>query len=216
MLRVQEDERSRIAADLHDDTIQVMTAALISLGVVNRHVQGVGDERKQRAIDGARDTLAEAIERTRRMTFDLRPQLLDADGVGAAITSLAKAVATEAGFAISIDVSAERYAPVIESLVYRTVREVLTNTRKHAHAAHVHVGLREHDGALHGTITDDGRGFDVETALERARQTFHVGFDIIAERVRLAGGAFEIFSAPGRGTDVRFSVPVVREARPPA
>jgi signal transduction histidine kinase len=97
--------------------------------------------------------------------------------------------------------------------VYRTVREVLTNTRKHASASHVHVGLREHDGTLHGTVTDDGRGFDVGVELERARQTFHVGFDIIAERVRLAGGAFEIVSAPGRGTDVRFSVPVESGSR---
>ncbi len=208
MVQVQDEERSRIAAELHDDTLQVMAAAMLSLEVVSRHVHDRGDERGRQLVAAAYDTLAEAIERTRRMTFDLRPQVLETEGVGPAVSALAKAVAAEGGPTVALDIDVGRYPPELESVVYRTVREALANSRRHSQASRVVISLHELDGHLRGTIADDGIGFDLAAALERARSSFHVGIDTMEERVGLTGGTLEIATAPGHGTEIRFTVPI--------
>jgi PAS domain S-box-containing protein len=213
LVEAQELERARIAADLHDDTIQVMTAALLRLDASQRKLPP-GSE-ADRAATRARRTLSDAIERTRKLTFDLRPQLLDAEGLAPAIGALCTEAADESGFQPELDVDVRRYSDVIESLIFRTVQEALANIQRHAHATRVRITVHEINGVVHGNITDDGTGFDVGSVRARARATHHFGMDISAERVRLAGGTFTITSAPGSGTQVNFSLPVHRTADTP-
>jgi len=208
LLEAQEEERVRIAADLHDDTIQAMTAALLRLDSA-QHALTPGEQAHDR-VARARDTLAEAIERTRKLTFDLRPQLLEAEGLTAAVSDLAHHSANHAGFRLDLDLDLARYSDVIESLVFRTIHEALINIQRHANAQRVCLEVRDVDGLITGTIADDGSGFDVASARARARATHHFGLDNSVERLRLAGGNLTLVSTPGAGTYVTFALPAHR------
>jgi signal transduction histidine kinase len=202
LVTAHEQERARIAGDLHDDTIQVMTAALLSLDAARR-AGGDAD-----ALDRAYMTLAEAIERTRRMTFGLRPQLLEAQGLATAIPALARRYAHQAGFRLQLELDVGRHEDVVESLVLRTIQEALANAARHAGAAEVRIRIADDDhDRIRAEIVDDGVGFDPAAAQRRARTQHHFGIEAARERVLVAGGQFTIESAPGAGTAIAFSVP---------
>jgi signal transduction histidine kinase len=208
LLEAQEHERVRIAADLHDDTIQAMTAALLRLDSA-QHALNPGDQAHDR-VARARATLGEAIERTRKLTFNLRPQLLEAEGLTAAVSDLAHHAADQAGFRLELDLDLARYSDVIESLIFRTIHEALINIQRHANAHRVRIELRDADGLITGTVADDGSGFDVASARVRARATHHFGLENSAERLRLAGGNLTLSSTLGEGTRVIFALPAHR------
>ena len=209
LLQAQEDERSRIATELHDDTVQVMTAALLSMDrlvMISRR----GDVRRVgSAVTHTRAVLEEATERTRRLMFELRPAILHESGLGAALQLLADQTARETGASADVEVDARRYDPAVEELVYRTVQEALANARKHASPTAITVRLGENGGTgLVGEVADDGRGFDPVMIQRRSNAALHLGLESMMERIRAAGGDVELTSAPGRGTRVAFSVPL--------
>jgi len=208
MLRAEEAERARIATELHDDTIQVMTAALFTLDRVPRAIRAGDAQRALETLGTLRRTLVTAVERTRRMTFELRPPLLEAHGLRIAVRDLADEAAREGGFEVDLHATVDRYPFAIEDLVYRTVQEALSNVRKHAQASKVAIALHERNGSLTGWVRDDGRGFDIERALDRRRMRMHVGLDAMRERVHLAGGRLDIRSEKAAGTSVEFAVPL--------
>jgi PAS domain S-box-containing protein len=201
MLRIGEQERQRIATELHDDTIQVMTAALLMLDRTRR-------SEAQEALEAACRTLREAIDRTRRLTFQLRPPLLERDGLNAALRVLLDDAAEEAGWQTTLRIDCGRYGFGIEDLVYRTIQELVTNARKHANAAHLSIEIVEAGGELRSTITDDGVGFEPAQALDRATMRHHFGLDAAIERVHLAGGSLVLTSSPGAGTSVLLTLPL--------
>jgi PAS domain S-box-containing protein len=207
MLRAESDARSQIAADLHDDTIQVMTASMLGIERALRALDRGEPEHMRDVLESARGTMGAAIERARRMTFDLRPPLLATQGLAAAVTELAQVAAAEAGFEVQLDLQVVRHSLGIEDLAYRTVKEALANTRKHAGASHVAIRLWDVDGALSGEITDDGVGFDVGRALDRRAMRLHMGLDTMRERLALVGGSLDIASAPGSGSTIGFTIP---------
>jgi PAS domain S-box-containing protein len=207
MLRAEEDERSRIATELHDDTVQVMTASLVAMDRLALVARRRGDRELEEAVGAARATLEEATDRTRRLMFELRPAILQERGLQAAIHVLAEQVARECGATIHIDGGVSRYDAALEELVYRSVQEALANVRKHAHARRIDVRLADERGVLVCDVRDDGRGFDLAAARSRPQAAFHLGIDSLVERVRAAGGEAEIDSAPGAGTRVRVAVP---------
>ncbi|HYW28420.1 MAG TPA: PAS domain-containing protein [Gaiellales bacterium] len=207
MLHAEAAARAQIAGDLHDDTIQVMTAALMAVERVSLAAAD-GDPRVVEALSAARSTLQTAVERARRLTFELRPPLLDAQGLAAALRDLTAEAERESGFTVSLEAPSGRFSYTVEDLAFRTVKEALANARKHSEARHVQVRLWTQDGWLHGRIADDGRGFDVERALDRRGMRLHIGLDSMRERVRLAGGEVTITSAPGQGARVDFAVPL--------
>jgi signal transduction histidine kinase len=210
LLHAEEDERSRIATELHDDTVQVMTAALLAmdrLALISRS----GDlNRVAAAVAHTRAVLEEATERTRRLMFELRPAILHESGLGAAVDLLVEQTARETGAATQVEVDARRYDPVVEELVYRTVQEALANARKHARPKRITVRLQEKPGGagLVGEVSDDGRGFDPIVIQRRSDAALHLGIESMVERVRAAGGDVEVTSEPGAGTRVAFSVPL--------
>ncbi len=207
MLQAEEDERSRIATELHDDTVQVMTASLVALDRLALVARRGGDARLAEAVMHTRATLEEATDRTRRLMFELRPAILHEHGLLAAVRVLADEVAREAGATAQVSGEIGRYDRAVEELLYRSVQEALANVRKHAQAARIAVSLEERDGTLVCRVDDDGRGFDVAAARARPQAAFHLGIDSLAERIRAAGGDVAIDSAPGAGTRVRFVLP---------
>jgi signal transduction histidine kinase len=208
MLRAEEQERVRIATELHDDTIQVMTAALMAIDRLAAAIRAEDPRRMETTLLNARDMLSSAVDRTRRMTFELRPPLLEASGLPAAIRDLVEQTASEAGFDYELEVDIGRYPFVLEELVYRVVREAVANIRKHAGASRVSARVWVEGNHVHATVGDDGRGFDLEAALDRSRMRLHLGLDALVERVRMADGDVDIDTEPGRGTTVRLRVPV--------
>jgi PAS domain S-box-containing protein len=202
MIRAEQTERARIAGELHDDTVQVLAATLITL---DRLLSAPLDEGRRGVLLRARESLALAQERTRHLMFALRPQLLDARGLEAAVSELTRRVASECKFEIAVTVVPSRYAEGVESLCFRVVAEALTNIRKHANADNVVVDIQDRDGTLSCMISDDGHGFDTNRPL--APVGFNIGLETMRERVLLADGSFDVESSPEHGTIVRFTIP---------
>lgn len=207
LLRAEEQERRRLAAELHDDTVQVLTACLVALDRLAQTVDAAEHERISTAVFATRRTLAAATDRTRRLMFELRPTSLQQEGLSGALRDLAEQAGEEAGLRTATSVPAERHPYVVEEIAYRTVREAIVNVRKHARATALEVIVRVEDGRLHGRVIDDGRGFDVAAAIERSRRQRRMGLDTMRERLELAGGSVDLRSAPGEGTVVSFELP---------
>ena len=180
MLHSEAAARAQIAGELHDDTIQVMTAALMAVERVTIAAVDT-DRRVADALQDARATLRTAVERARRLTFELRPPLLDAQGIGAALRDLADEVGQEGGFAVALTAPEGRFTYLVEDLAFRTVKEALVNARKHSQASRVEVRLWSDEAWLRGCV-----------ARRRARIRRH-------PRSRSQRHA----AAPGPGRDVR-------------
>jgi len=207
MLQAEEVERSRIATELHDDTVQVMTASLMALDRAALVATKAGIERLASALGLARATLEEATDRTRRLMFELRPAVLHDHGIVAAMRLLAGQIAQEVGATSEVTGPGGRYDLAVEELVYRSAQEALANVRKHARASAIRVQIVERDGVLESEVADDGCGFDLDEVRSRPGAALHLGLDSMVERVRAAGGDVTIDSEPGAGTRVRFVVP---------
>ena len=209
ILHAEEQARQRVAVELHDDTIQVLIAALVDLDSCALAIGGNDRERARQRIGRVRDTLDDAVNRVRRLTFELRPPVLEAHGVGAAIDQMLDGVRDDLGISVERRIDLHRYAPEIEILLFRTTRELLSNVRKHARATRLEIELVERDRVIHGTVTDNGCGFDVRTAFDRTRTRYNLGLDATIERLRVLDGALAFDSSPA-GTTADFTVPIRR------
>jgi len=205
-LAAAEAERQRWARELHDDTLQSLSALRFSLSSARRSPEGLLD-----AVGDAVEHLEVAIANLRTLITDLRPAALDQLGVKAAIEALAERSASRD---LEVDVSVEmhfeqgiqpsRLSEEVETALYRIVQEALTNAAKHGRAGRAVVEVREHETAVEMSIRDDGHGFDT------GAQTDGFGLLGMRERVALLGGELDIGSAPGSGTTVTARLPNTR------
>jgi signal transduction histidine kinase len=147
--------------------------------------------------------LRTALERTRKLMFDLRPPLLHEHGLRPAVEDLARELSGETAARVECDVSSQRLPATTEQLVYRSIREAVANIRKHANARRVEISVEVQNGSVFGRVADDGSGFDPAIV-----PTGRMGLSAARERIDVAGGALEIESRPGGGTNVMFRVPV--------
>jgi signal transduction histidine kinase len=203
---VERKERNQLAEDLHDDPIQVITAAVLRLQVFRRRDPGPQDRAELAELEAL---LQRTVRRLRRLSFELRPASLQADGLAAVLRSVLEALREETGIRYRIQDRLGANPPAEAGMtLYRIAREALVNVRKHARARRVNVLLTERDGGYYVRIHDDGAGFD---AREPARvRRGHLGFQAMRERAELAGGWWRIDSAPAAGTVVEFWVPAPR------
>ncbi len=206
----KEDERKHIARELHDEMGQALTAAKINMQLL----AGLTDpEKRAKRIADTVELVNRMIEHVRALSLDLRPPLLDELGLVPALRGYVEAVVQRSG--LDIEVAADALPPgapaEIEIVVFRVVQESLTNVIRHAGAHHVRIEIRVRGEAsrpsLAVEVRDDGSGFEVGEALERAARGQHLGLLGILERVHGLGGDAAIDSSPGRGTTVRVSVP---------
>lgn len=210
LLEAEGAERTRIATALHDDTVQVLTASLMALDQLPAAVTGGNPDKAATTAKRARETLAEAAERTRRLMFELRPTVLHDYGVVAATRVLLEQTARETGAVTQLNGEAGRYHLVLEEAMYRGVQEALTNIRKHAQATEIAVNFDEHAGTSICEVIDNGRGFDPSEARQRPDAALHIGLSHVIERVRAAGGNMLVASTRGEGTYVRITIPIER------
>lgn len=202
LVRVQEEERTRIAEDIHDDSIQVMTAVGLQLEAVRRRL----DEPAHVALfEKLGRTVEDSIRRLRHLIFDLHPRTLEHEGLAAAIRSHLERFADR----VPADARVEGDLPDGETLeirttLYRIALEAIANVRKHARATRLVVTLGGTTDTLFLRVADDGVGFDAES-LTRTRG--HLGLSSMRERAELLGGTLAIRSGEGSGTEVEARVP---------
>ena len=207
LLTAEEAERQRIAADIHDDTLQVMTSALLTLDLAGRG--DVSEERQGKLLRTARDQLYSAMKRLRRLVFDLRPVLLEREGLVPALERiLTEAASDRPGFSYAVEDRSDADIPAeIAMVAYRIGREAITNALKHSQAVHVDVLVRGQRDRLTVTVRDNGGGFNLDAQSEDGSE--HMGLRLMRERAESVDGKFAIHSTPGVGTDVIFEVPLV-------
>jgi PAS domain S-box-containing protein len=204
LVRVQEEERLKIASDIHDDTIQAMTAAGLRLQQLRRHIH---EERDVDLLTKLEEAVHESIVRLRRLMFDLRPPALDRAGLGPALRDLLDRLHEDTGlvYVLRNELTGGELQREVRTSLYRIAQEALANVRKHAHAKRVEVDIRLLEGGCLVRITDDGVGFPADDALERPG---HLGMVAMRERARVAGGWWKAQPAEGGGTMVEFWVPL--------
>jgi PAS domain S-box-containing protein len=207
LVRAQEDERRHIARELHDEVGQSLTAALLNLQVLS----SLTDLAELPArLDDSLNLIDRVLRQVRTLSLNLRPALLDDLGLAPALRWLVNRQAERAGFdaQFNTDFVDERFASDIEITCFRAVQEAITNIVRYAQARWVTVELLRSGTDLCVNIRDDGVGFDVAAALQRAAQGHSMGLLSMHERVHLLGGQMQIESGPGQGATIHVRLPL--------
>ena len=202
LIRAQEEERGRIAADIHDDTIQVLAAANLRIQQLRN---ALNNPEELGILDKLETTLSMAMGHLRQLIFNLRPPSLEHGSVGTAIRGLLDDMQANVGVSYQLDDRCTaNLGQAARVLIYRSASEALANVRKHARARHVRVQFRAAAGGCLVRIVDDGVGY---SPAEVEQRPGHAGLTLIRERAEIAGGWSRIESTPGSGTTVEFWVP---------
>jgi signal transduction histidine kinase len=203
-----EQERNRIARDLHDGPVQGVSAASLSLEAALLMIKAGELEDGLDILNKIRHELSEEADSLRRLMSGLRPPLLEERGLVPAIReTLSKfgreqTVETEFASNVPVEVPAD-----LETLAYRIVQEALSNAGKHAEASKLAVTIEADAGQIRIEIVDDGVGFDSAQSRDYLRMG-RVGLASMRERVELANGTFMVHSTPGRGTTILATLPL--------
>jgi len=213
IINAQEQERQRIARELHDETSQVLTSLLISLAVLEESIES--PESRERIAD-TRALAHSTLRAIRTLSIDLRPSALDDLGLLPALRWYVKEYQKKCAIEVDFRSSGlkERLPAEMETALYRIVQECLTNTARHSNAKKVSVTLRETEDEVKATIKDDGDGFDYEALLKNPGQERGLGLAGMNERAVLLGGTLAISTEIGKGTTVRVSIPLAYARRP--
>jgi PAS domain S-box-containing protein len=206
LVRAQEEERMRIAAGIHDDTLQAITAASLRLQQLRRRLQHPADITLLARLE---ETVQLSISRLRHLTFDLQPPASQG-GLVSSLTGYLDQLRADTGVDVDMD-NGLRTELSEESVViaYRIAQEALNNVRTHAHARAVSLRLRSVDDGCLVTVEDDGVGYQPQ---QTESKPGHLGLTLMQERAQIAGGWCRIESAPGSGTTVEFWIPRDNEA----
>ena len=200
----QEEERQRIARELHDG----VGPALASLNIRLRPARKLLEKDHDAAAEEIEELaeLAQAnIQDIRRLIYDLRPAALDELGLVPALREYLARCQQEHGLVIEFTADeGERLPAPVETALFRIAQEALNNVAKHAQARRVEVAMTRDRGSVTLRVADDGRGFDPEAP----RPGTHLGLWSMGERVEQLGGRFEVESAPGAGTTARVIIPL--------
>jgi PAS domain S-box-containing protein len=202
LARAREEERARIAADIHDDAIQMLSAANFRLQQLRLRLH---DPVGRQVLEKLQDALSLTLSHLRQVIYDLRPPGLEDGSLGTALRVYLEQMHSETGIAYRLDDRVSAHAPnSTAQLIYRTVRVALANVRQHARAGTVTVELLDVEDGCLVRIVDDGVGYDPADVEDRPG---HLGLALIRERAELAGGWSRIESSPGSGTTVEFWIP---------
>ncbi|HEV2128089.1 MAG TPA: sensor histidine kinase [Thermomicrobiales bacterium] len=206
IIDAQEDERKRIARELHDDTAQVLFAQLLRLTALksseHEPVRACAEALEQSTVD--------AIEGVRRLALELRPPALDDLGLWAALAELAQRYEERYDLRVAYEWkgSRERLARDLELVLYRIAQEAMTNVVKHARASHVQLALSRSADEVALSISDDGVGFDAGRVSRRDDRSLGLGIFGMIERSALVGGSLRVVPLHPRGTRIEAIVPL--------
>jgi signal transduction histidine kinase len=205
----QEEERLRLSRELHDGVGQMLASLLVHLKLIERSSNPALIQEKCAELRGL---IVQTLEETKRLSMDLRPAGLDDLGLIDALEWYARSFERTTGIAVRLSISGfdQRLPQPVEVQLYRIAQEMLTNISKHAGARQAELNLQLIDGNVSLSVRDDGRGFDAGRTLRD--NTRGLGLLTMKERAELLGGSFQLNSAPGQGTSIGITVPVLLEA----
>jgi signal transduction histidine kinase len=204
LVNAQEEERERIAMDIHDESIQVMTAVSMRLEVLQRHLT---DPAQADACRQLQDSVRRCIASLRELIFEVHPHALEQYGLVSSLSQLLAKAAREVGLEYELNEKLTgEPPPEVRLVVYRIGQEALTNILRHARARKVSVSLVEENEGIRGTIVDDGVGFFPEEAAQPSAG--HLGLAAMRARAETVGGWWRVDSKPGSGATVEFWVPM--------
>jgi len=197
----REDERGRLARDLHDELGALLTSAKLDAARIRSRLAASAPEARER-LSHLVEMLDQVIAHKRRITENLRPSALSHLGLVATLEIQASEFSAQAGVEVECDLAPVRLTPSAELVVYRLVQEALTNIRKYARAGRVRIDLKSVLGQAHVSVHDDGIGFDPVTQGLGAYGLVGMRYRVEAERGRL-----NLKSAPGQGTLIEVILP---------
>lgn len=207
LVEAQEEERGRIARELHDGSGQMLTSLLVRIKVLEKKTDSV---EVREGLTTMLDIVSETIEQIRDLSHHLRPAALEQLGLAVALKTLMEDMSTEANLHTSCDFDLHGYdlPSGIEVTLYRIAQECITNVIRHAQASAIIIKLDQTGGIINMRIEDDGIGFDPHqiTAVSRQR---HLGIVSMYERAAIVGGKLDVFSAAGQGTAIQVSIPII-------
>ena len=197
-LAAQEQERQRIARELHDEVGQVLTGVMLEL----EQAAKAGPQENGGRLTEARDAVRQSLDDVRRIARELRPEALDHLGLQSALRSLLTEAAAHKGLRVQreLELGRTELSPEVELVVYRVAQESLTNVLRHSGASHVMMALDEADGGLRLVVRDDGSGVPPGAEGDGIRG--------MRERALLVGGHLTLTTPSGGGTEVRLEVPL--------
>jgi PAS domain S-box-containing protein len=213
LLKIQEEERRRISKELHDELGQALMVMKFQIEAIEA---GLAEGKREVTADfhSLLQDLQGVIEKVRRLSWGLGPASLEELGLSVAIENLRE----EFGEHIDIRWLPEEvkelnhwFSPLAEVNIYRILQESLTNIGRHAQASQITVSFKKQDGDVAFTVEDNGRGFEVDNVRGRESRGKGIGLAAMEERARLLGGSFKIWSQPGVGTKITFSIPLDQE-----
>jgi signal transduction histidine kinase len=203
MAEERQDERTQIAAYLHDDLAQLLFRLSLQVDIAKRHLS-MGDLGSVEGdLESIRETKSRTSEKIRALIRDLHRSPLGRAGLPEAIASFLADVGAGGDVRFHVDVDDLPLPPPIQLLAYHIAREAVMNSLKHADPRNVSISLKPAGETVDLSIRDDGAGFDTSQAGPEG----HYGLSMMRERAVVAGGTFEATSEPGRGTDVRVRFP---------
>lgn len=209
LITAQENERTRVARELHDDLGQSLSGLALCVEALEKMVS-TDIDRARTQMAQIRDLVAATTDQMYDLILDLRPSALDDLGIVVALRSHMERTLGSAGIGCEIitDGLNGRLPATIETTLYRIFQEALSNVLRHAHAHNVAIQLTQHNDRLEGTILDDGIGFDMDNVQTDGSSTRGLGLMGIRERVTQCGGQLEIASSVGSGTFLKVCIPL--------
>ena len=209
LITAQEDERIRVARELHDELGQSLTGLALRAQALERYIS-TENEQGQAILEQMRSVITDTTEQMYDIIMALRPSILDDLGLVSALRAYAERALDGTDLDLTIDDRCfeNRLPPEIETALFRAFQEGITNIVRHAGASHILVTLTCDGGLFEGTLVDDGRGFNVDKIQFNGHDGRGLGLLGMQERIAQCGGRMEIRSAPERGTRIRFSVPI--------
>jgi signal transduction histidine kinase len=210
MAEERQDERTQIAAYLHDDLAQLLFRLSLQVDLARRHLKTGDSTAAEQDLDAIRETKNRTSELVRALIRDLHRSPLGRAGLAEALVSFTSDIGEGSGVRFHTDIAPMGLPPAIQLLIYHIAREAAMNALKHSGAGNVWIGLQPVDDGVELTVRDDGIGFDTEAPGPEG----HFGLAMMRERATVAGGVYSLESTPGHGTTitVRFPAAYLQDA----
>jgi signal transduction histidine kinase len=208
VLEATEEERTRIASDLHDGPVQALAVLSYNAHRARRKLSQEDHQAADALMRTVETSLEQEVKVLRRLMSDLRPPVLDNRGLAAALSDHVTNFERDNQIVSTLELDFDsRLIPELETVLYRVVQESLNNIAKHAQAQHVRVSVMAENATIHARVQDDGVGFQMFKELDLLKGG-HYGLTGMRERVELAGGRLAVVSAVGQGTTIDVTLPM--------
>jgi two-component system, NarL family, sensor histidine kinase DegS len=213
IIRAQEEERQRVARDIHDGPAQSMSNVVLKAEICERMID-VDVIKAKEELKQLKRIVRESLQDVRKIIYNLRPMSLDDLGLVPTLQRFVMTFQEDTGISVSFKTRGlfDDIRPITSLTVFRIVQEAISNIQKHAHAQNVAVNLEFREDKLLLYIYDDGKGFNIEE-LKASRDDMNSGFGLLSmrERIELLNGEFKITSEIGKGTRINIMIPLMQE-----